>query len=253
MLHAPLLPAAPRVLRAALALLLLLGAAPLAARTVMVEAAAPGQALPELSPDVSALHLRGFGAEQIFTLRPSEALRELNLSDNALPVLPERFLPPTLTRLWLADNRLMRLPDSLGACRSLVYLNAERNLLDRLPPLAELPLRWLRLNGNRLETLPPLPPTLERLYAADNRLRAVPELPPACRQVTFAGNPLEALPAGWGAGLELLDLSRTPLSSLPADLAPWRSLKCLNLTRCPLSEAERDRIEAALPETFLLF
>ena len=220
---------------------------------LMVEASAPGEALPPLSPTLTELHLRGFGPTRLFAQPLPEGLEALNLSDNALPVLPERFLPAGLQRLWLADNRLVSLPASLAKLERLTYLNLDRNRLASLPPLDALPLRWLRLNNNCLTALPSLPATLERLYAADNQLSAAPALPAACRQVTLAGNPIAALPEDWGQGLKMLDLSRTNLETLPRDLAPWRSLRLLNLTRCPLSEAERDRIEAALPTTTLLF
>ena len=237
----------------ALATGLLLATPSLGGERLMIEAQAPGEALPALAPTLTALHLRGFGPTRLFAQPLPEGLAELNLSDNALPVLPERFLPAKLQRLWLADNRLTTLPGSLAKLEHLTYLNLDRNRLVELPPLEALPLRWLRLNGNCLTALPPLPATLERLYAAENQLTAVPALPAACRQVTLAGNPIAALPEGWGNGLEMLDLSRTPLEKLPQELAPWRSLRLLNLTRCPLSEAERDRIEAALPTTTLLF
>ncbi|MGN0890983.1 MAG: leucine-rich repeat domain-containing protein [Candidatus Spyradenecus sp.] len=242
-------------LRVACALItgLLLTAPLLGGERLMVEAAAPGETLPPLSPTLTELHLRGFGPTRLFAQPLPEGLEALNLSDNALPVLPERFLPAGLQRLWLADNRLVELPASLAKLERLTYLNLDRNRLASLPPLDALPLRWLRLNNNCLTALPSLPATLERLYAADNQLSAAPALPAACRQVTLAGNPLAALPESWGAGLEMLDLSRTALTQLPRDLAPWRSLRLLNLTRCPLSEAERDRIEAALPTTTLLF
>lgn len=220
---------------------------------LMAEAAAPGEALPPLSPALTELHLRGFGPTRLFAQPLPEGLEALNLSDNALPILPEHFLPAGLQRLWLADNRLVELPASLAKLDRLTYLNLDRNRLASLPPLDALPLRWLRLNNNCLTSLPPLPATLERLYTADNQLTAAPTLPAACRQVTLASNPIAALPEGWGQGLEILDLSRTNLEKLPQNLAPWRSLRLLNLTRCPLSEAERDRIEAALPTTTLLF
>lgn len=242
-------------LRVACALVtgLLLTAPILGGERLMAEAAAPGEALPPLSPALTELHLRGFGPTRLFAQPLPEGLEALNLSDNALPILPERFLPAGLQRLWLADNRLVELPASLAKLERLTYLNLDRNRLAALPSLDTLPLRWLRLNNNCLTALPPLPATLERLYVADNQLTAAPALPAVCRQVTLAGNPITALPKGWGAGLEMLDLSRTALTQLPRDLAPWRSLRLLNLTRCPLSEAERDRIEAALPTTTLLF
>lgn len=223
-------------------------------QTLMWEAR-PNETMPALPPGLRALHLRRVGATAIFALSLPASLESVDLSDNSLPALPDYFLPVGMQRLWLADNRLRALPRTMGEWRQLVYLNVDRNQLEALPSLEGLPLRWLRLNGNRLSALPVLPPTLERLYAADNRLSALPALPAGLRQATFAGNPVVEVPAGWGQGLEMLDLSRTQLQALPVDLSGWRSLKVLNLSRCPLPAAERRRIEAAFEgsETVLLF
>lgn len=222
----------------------------LAGGETLMREGAPGAEIPPLADTLQALHLRGFGATALFARTLPEGLQDLNLSANDLPALPEGFVPKGVRRLWLADNRLAALPADAEQWKSLVYLNLDRNRLETLPPLAELPLRWLRVNGNALETLPPLPEHLERLYAADNRLRAAPPLPGALRQITLAGNPIESLPEGWGAGLEMLNLSRCPLKALPRDLTPWRRLKVLNLSLCPLPEAERDRLEGALDLDF---
>ncbi len=214
-----------------------------APETVMVEGTQAE--IPALSPKLQALHLRGVGAVKVFKVRIPESVRDLNLSDNALPALPEQFVPAGVQRLWLADNRLVALPRSTAQWTRLRYLNLDRNLLAELPALDALPLRWLRLNGNRLSSLPALPETLERLYLADNRLTEAPRKPKALKHLVLAGNPLKAVPEDLGAGLTFLDLSRTGVTSLPQDLKGWQSLKVLNLSGCPLSEAERDRIEGA--------
>ncbi len=198
-----------------------------------------------LPPALEELHLRGVGASRVLDLHLPENLRALNLSGNALPALPEHYLPKGLRKLWLADNRLANLPRSFQALRALVYLNLDRNVLETLPKLDELPLRWLRLNGNRLSSLPPLPDTVERLYAANNRLTAVPRKSAALRHLTLARNPLDQVPDDLGAGLTFLDLSETSIRVLPQNLASWRTLKALVLSRCPLAETERKRIRQA--------
>lgn len=221
--------------------------------TVMVEG--PEAEIPAITEEVTALHLRKVGAGRVYALHLPEGVRELSLIDNALMALPDDLVPRGVTRLWLADNRLTHLPRTAKDWAGLAYLNADRNLLSALPDLSGTRLRWLRLNGNRLTTLPKLPATVERLYLADNRLTAAPAKPAALRHLTLAGNPLEAVPPDLGAGLEWLDLSRTPLKALPPDLTPWRTLKVLNLSRCPLPEAEKDRVAAAFDpdETVVLF
>lgn len=211
--------------------------------------------IPALTQEVTALHLRGVGAARVYALRIPASVRELNLSANNLMVLPEDLVPNGVKRLWLADNNLTALPGVVSGWGDLEYLNLDRNLLASLPDLSRTRLRWLRLNGNKLASLPSLPATLERLYLADNAFAEVPAKPAALRQLTLAGNPIASVPDDLGAGLEWLDLSRTKVTRLPDDLSAWRTLKVLNLARCPLTDAERGRIRAAFDpnRTVVLF
>lgn len=224
-----------------------------AGRTVMAEG--PEADIPALTREVTALHLRNVGADRVYALHPPEGLRELSLIGNGLMTLPDDLVPRGIVRLWLADNRLTHLPRGAEGWERLEYLNLDRNLFAALPDLSRTRLRWLRLNGNRLTASPPLPDTVERLYLADNRLPEAPPKPVALRHLMLAGNPIATVPDDLGAGLEWLDLSRTDLAALPRDLAPWRTLKVLNLSHCPLPEAEKDRITAAFDpyETVVLF
>lgn len=240
-------------LKHTLTLLAALAALSLRAAEIRVEGLT--NAIPPLTQDVRALHLRAVGADRVYALHPPAGLRELNLSANALPALPADLVPKSVVRLWLADNRLTHLPAAIGAMPALEYLNLDRNLLVSLPDLSRTRLRWLRLNGNRLVTLPSLPPTVERLYLAGNRLAAAPAKPAALRHLILADNPIASVPDDLGAGLEWLDLSGTRLTALPADLSAWRTLKILDLSGCPLPETEKDRIEAAFDpdRTTLLF
>ena len=183
-------------------------------------------------------------AERLYGLHFPATLEELNLSANGLVVLPEGFIPSTVKRLWLADNRLMALPKEVLTNHTLIYLNLDRNRFTELPNLSQTSLRWLRLNGNRLKTVPVLPDSVERLYLAGNQLRAFHQKPKALRQLKLANNPIETIDAQLGCGLEELDLSGTRLRQLPESLEGWQSLRVLNLARCPLEEAEKDRIQA---------
>ena len=236
-----------------LAALALLAAAPLWAAEVFVEG--PGKPIPPLTQEVTALHLRAIGAERVAGLRIPSSVRELSLIANGITALPEDFVPQGITRLWLADNALNALPKSAADWIQLEYLNLDRNRLRALPDLSRTRLRWLRLNGNRLTALPPLPHSVERLYLADNAFADVPEKPAALRHLVLAGNPIKTVPDDLGVGLEWLDLSRTQITRLPDDLSAWRTLKVLNLARCPLPEAEKDRISAAFnpAQTTILF
>ncbi len=62
------------------------------------------------------------------SMRALPALEELNLGYNALTELPGS-LPPSLTRVWLDDNRLTVLPPALLRCPALTLLNLSGNKL----------------------------------------------------------------------------------------------------------------------------
>ncbi len=205
--------------------------------------------------NLTALHLKQIGAENVYALRLPSSLQDLNLSSNKLPTLPERFIPPTIRRVWLADNILVELPPEVSQWTALTYLNLDRNRLRQLPDLSKTRLRWLRLNDNRLTTLPPLPESLETLVVQRNQLSTFTHRPSALRQLNLSGNPLTEIPEAVGNGLEWLDLSKTKVKALPANLKGWRTLKVLNLAECPLPESEKDRIEASFDplHTTILF
>lgn len=223
-------------------------------KTIMCEG--EDAVIPPITQEIHALHLRHVGAARIYALHLPDSLTDLNLSDNQLILLPQDLIPKQIQRLWLADNRLLSLPENVSAWHHLTYLNLDRNLFSVLPDLSSTRLRWLRLNHNQLTALPPLPNSVERLYLAHNKLTAFPEnKPTALRHLTLADNPLTAVPDTLGCGLEALDLSGTHLQTLPKDLNGWRTLRVLNLARCPLSNAEKDRISAFFDplSTLLIF
>lgn len=223
------------------------------AETVMV--AGRQTVIPPITKSVRALHLREVGADRVYALHFPSTLEDLNLSANNLMLLPSSFIPMGVRRLWLADNRLISLPQEAAQWHNLVYLNVDRNLLNAVPDLSKTSLRWLRLNGNQLTVAPVLPETVERLYLANNRLTECPKKPKALRQLTLANNPITTVPESLGCGLEELDLSGTKITELPANLDGWQTLRVLNVAHCPLSDAEKDRLEAffAPLKTLLIF
>jgi Leucine-rich repeat (LRR) protein len=223
------------------------------AKTVMVEGREAQ--IPPITQEVNALHLRNVGADVVYGLHLPKTLVDLNLSANELILLPDELVPVGIKRLWLADNRLLSLPRAASKWTQLTYLNLDRNLFVSLPDLSATSLRWLRVNDNQLKALPKLPETIERLYLADNQLTEFPKKPKALRHLTLANNPIEVITDDLGSGLEELDLSGTKVKALPAHLEPWRTLRVLNLAHCPLSEAEKDRLEAFFHplKTLLIF
>jgi Leucine-rich repeat (LRR) protein len=225
----------------------------LGAKTVMLEGREAQ--IPPITQEIRALHLRAVGAERVYALHLPKTLVDLNLSANGLMLLPEDLIPAGIQRLWLADNQLLSMPRTTSQWKHLTYLNVDRNLFKALPDLSGTSLRWLRVNGNHLTQVPKLPDSLERLYLADNQLTEFPAKPKALRQLTLANNPIEVIADDLGCGLEELDLSGTKVKALPADLKGWRSLRVLNLAHCPLSEVEKDRLEAFFDplKTLLIF
>lgn len=58
-------------------------------------------------------------------------------------------------KLWLGNNLLEELPSSIGGCASLKHLFVEDNKLQRLPDtLAQLKLEKLNMRGNPLTSMP---------------------------------------------------------------------------------------------------
>ena len=175
-----------------------------------------------------------------------------------------KTVPPG-ARVYLSDKGLKDLSgcaDALASGEAIDYVNLDRNELAEFPPeLCGLTgLKWLRLNGNRLSSLPDLSKlsNLRRIYLRGNAFKSVPETLrdlPSLTDVDLSENPLESVP-DWLAkktGLESLSFTRTNIVRLPDDLSAWKSLKSLQLGDLRLPAAEMARIRAALPDTAIVF
>src|SRR5215468_204245 len=92
------------------------------------------------------------------------ALERLDVGGNRLAALPA--LPASLRELYVDDNRLVALP----ALPALRVLDANRNQLASLPPLADIVF----------------------VYAASNRLASLPAIT-GVRYLNVGGNPLSAI------------------------------------------------------------
>ena len=144
---------------------------------------------------------------------------------------------------------------------SLNYLNLDRNALTNVDEVARFTgLVWLRLNSNRLSSLPSLEglKDLRRIYLADNAFKEVPaqlkDLP-SLTDIKLDGNPITEVP-DWLAkkkGLKFLSLSRTRIMKLPDDISAWGSLKALQLGELRLPGDEMARIRKALPDVAIVF
>ena len=178
------------------------------------------------------------------------ALERLDVGGNRLQALPA--LPASLRELYVDDNRLVALP----ALPALRVLDANRNQLASLPPLADivfvyaasnrlasLPaitgVRYLNVGGNPLEAIDSLgDAALVELRMEDARLAAVPEPVrrlTALRELHLRGNAIESLPSWIGelASLEVLDVRGNRLDDVPDSLIA-RPLRKLDLRWNPL-------------------
>ena len=165
---------------------------------------------------------------------------------------------PAENRVYLSDKGLKALPEINAKAD---YLNLDRNQLTNADAVAKLEgLKWLRLNDNRLSTLPDLKGLvkLRRIYLRNNRFAAVPETLkdlPALTDIDLSGNPIKEVPR-WLAekkGLKNLSFSRTQVTKLPENLEQLKSLQRLELGDLNLSAAEMARIRSALPGVAIVF
>jgi hypothetical protein len=134
----------------------------------------------------------------------ADTLEELDLSGNALTVLPDDLgRLGKLRRLFCSGNRFERLPPGLGDCAALSQVGFRGCGLSEVPAEALPPnLRWLTLTDNAIERLPDAlgeRPRLQKLMLAGNRLRVLPDSLAGVANLELlrlAANRFEALP-GW--------------------------------------------------------
>lgn len=102
-----------------------------------------------------------FLSENNFTVFPEVLAECPNLSmigfkSNEISKIPEHAFPKDLRWLILTDNRIEKLPDSMGALTKLQKCMLAGNRLSRLPESMQQcrSLELLRISANHLETLP---------------------------------------------------------------------------------------------------
>lgn len=168
---------------------------------------------------------------------------------------------PEGAEIRLQDRGLSTLDVALDPAK-VVYVNLDRNEFREVPAevLKCAKLKWLRLNGNRLETLPDLTglKELRRIYLKNNNFASVPEALkglPKLTDLELSGNPITEVP-DWLTRMESLknvSFNRTRIEKLPEDLSGWRKLSSLQLGDLRLSAEEMARIRQALPEVAIVF
>ena len=191
-------------------------------------------------------------------------LRDLDVSENKLRLLPESLPVETLARLACGGNdrieslpesigrcvrlaellaprcRLRALPDSFGALHALVRVDLSGNQLERISEEAARGFgatRELDVSRNKLVELPEAfgfsAPHALRVDARENKISRLPRSIGAMKKLAelyVGSNALEALPETLGDcdALATLDVSGNALRALPAFLAKLPSLAVLD-------------------------
>jgi Leucine-rich repeat (LRR) protein len=154
-------------------------------------------------------------------------LERLDVGDNRLTALPA--LPASLRELYVYDNQLTRLP----ALPRLAVLDANRNRLDEVAPLAGLD--FVYLAGNRLAA-PPATTGVRYLNVGDNPLGGLALADPAIRELRAEHAQLRTLAIDRLAGLRELSLRGNQLTALPASIGALAELRVLDLRGNQLDE-----------------
>ncbi len=224
------------------------------------------QAIPaELAsmPRLETLYLRDATIADFSGLASIPGLVELDLSGIKLAKIPEELEAlPHLARLYLTGCGLTEFPKPVSEAKELVYLNLDRNRIQALPDQLPSGLRWLRLNGNGLTSVPETIGKLRdlrRIYLNDNAIASLPASFASLEvleDVALANNRLESFPEVLVGlpSLRNLDLrGNANIVALPANIGEMKALRTLTLAGCRIPKEERDRIRQALPECDINF
>jgi hypothetical protein len=120
--------------------------------------------LPEQLADCPVLDIVGFKSNKIETVSPRSInanLRWLILTNNKISKLPSTIGDcARMQKLMLAGNRLTDLPDTLQNCRNLGLLRISANQIAKLPDwlLAMPKLAWFAFSGNPFVESPEIEP-----------------------------------------------------------------------------------------------
>lgn len=122
-------------------------------------------------------------------------------------------LPDTTTEINVSSRNLTYLPD-LSRFYKLEILSCSYNQLTELPPLNPS-LTKLFCSGNRLTRLPPINPNLNTLYCFSNYLTYLPLLNDKLEMLFCTGNKLKSMPL-LNDKLEILYFANNPIYDVVA-------------------------------------
>ncbi|CAH0405874.1 unnamed protein product [Chilo suppressalis] len=152
----------------------------------------------------------------------SEILRNLDLSKNRLPHLPDDISKfKQLKQLKLESNRLETVPESLSNLKKLELLNVADNSIGSLPKslMSMTNLKQIYLNNNKLKHFPLELIGLHNLEVVDLSYNKITEIPPGMSKFYAVE----------------LNLSQNEISVLSEDLHEAPKLKILRLEENCLS------------------
>ncbi len=184
--------------------------------------------LPQLPNSLRYLYCNNNQLNTLPTLPVS--LLSLNCEFNQLVSLPT--LPKGLTNISCEENQMQALPilpDSLrvlicsfNQLKELPLLPPSLNTLDcgsnQLTTMPTLPatIQFFYCYGNQFKSMPTLPNKLSLLDCDNNMILKLPTLPDSLLSLECSYNQLASLPYKLPNSLNYLDVSATPISSLPA-------------------------------------
>jgi internalin A len=168
------------------------------------------------------------------------SLTHLYLENNQINVLPESIGNlSSLTHLYLENNQINVLPKSIGNLSSLTHLYLENNQINALPEVIGnlTSLTFLSLSDNKLNTLPKSIGNLTSLtefFLRNNRFKTLPEVIGNLSSLTYLyldNNRLNTLPEVIRnlSSLTYLYLNNNQLKALPEVIGNLSSLKDLYL------------------------
>jgi Leucine-rich repeat (LRR) protein len=183
-------------------------------------------------------YIKYFRSLQSLTLKDCN-LHNLSKSIGLKCVLKSIFSLRSLKVLKLSNNKLEKIPDSIGKLSSLQYLSLEINNLVKLPKsIGNLSLlKFLNLRENKLTEIPSSIGELKSLKTLDlskNKIRSLPEsigLLYSLKLLNLSNNSLERLPNSLNSisSLNKLNLEDNNLKSLPRSMGLLEFLEVLKL------------------------
>lgn len=150
----------------------------------------------------------------------------LNLIEEINPV----YLPETITRLIIPQNKIKSIPDQLFEFKQLVYLNVAENELTGMPDsILNSGLMYLNIAGNKMKRITfPFPPSILVIQCSDCGLQELPdgfEFLPNLTILTANNNNIAHIPQM--RSISKLSLSRNRITEMPY-LSPL--IKALDLS-----------------------